>query len=110
MERARIFVGREGKIESYQLLADCNYLSASYDGSSDRRSFFEELSRLFIETIINVNRNLEVGTQNGWKMDLKAKKLIRISPLEEEFVAQLGEQIRKESMSKKQFMPAPSLN
>ena len=77
MEKAIIFTGVEGtgqnRVESYQLLIGCNYISASYDNSLDRASFLEQESDAFVNMILEESRKipLEVGVFNGLRIDSK---------------------------------------
>lgn len=110
MDRAMIFVGREGRIENYQLLIDYNCASAYYDGSCARELFYEGLSAKFVKRLLKENRVLEVAIFNGLRINTGTGGPERVSKLEDDFVAQLGEKIRIKYARVRQAIPAPSWN
>ncbi len=102
MEKALILVGEEetpqGRIENYQLLIDCEYISAQYDGSSERTSFLDEVSDTFVSRILKQMSPLEVGIYNGLKINPQTGRNERIPKLGEELVAQLTELVTNNLM------------
>ena len=111
MDRAIIFVGREGRTEHYQLLIDCDYLSSSYNGSSERELFFEDLSDNFVRRLLEENKMLEIGTFNGHRINPETGEHETVSKLEEGIIAQLGEKIKLKYISvRPAAIPAPSGN
>lgn len=112
MDRAIIMIGREGKVESYQLLIDCNYISTSYDGSSERELFFDDLSDNFVRRLLEEShRKLVIGTFNGHRINPETGEPETVSKLEDELVAQLGEKIKAKYLRvRPAAIPAPSGN
>lgn len=105
-----IFVGREGRTESYQLLIDCSYIPVSYEGSPEREIFFESLSKIFVRRLLEENKNLEIRTFNGLRINPETGEYERILKLDEMFVNQLGYKIINRYARVRQIIPAPSLN
>jgi hypothetical protein len=109
-ERATIFVGREGQVESYQLLIDKKYFAVDYDGSIDRELFFDVLSDGFVEKLLQENKDMALGTVNGVRINLQTYRLEKISRLEHKLIAELGHKIITKYMQIRQVTPASTLN
>ena len=93
MERAVILTGKTRGVESYQLMVDCSYISASYDGSSQRETFYEEISTAFVKRILEEAPPLELGVFNGLRINPETEHGERIPKLEEQLVAQFSESV-----------------
>ncbi len=97
MDRAVIFTGKEeteqGRVESYQLMIGCKYISACYDGSDDRVLFLEEVSDNFVDMILRERHSLEVGVFNGFKINPQTERHGIIPKLEEALVSYFSERV-----------------
>ena len=110
MTRATIFLGREGRVESYQLIVDNDYFAVEYDGSIERELFFDAVSDGFVEKLLEKNKDLELGTINGVRLNLETHRTERISKLEQELIAQLGHKIITKYAQLRPVIPASMLN
>jgi len=97
MDKAIIFTGKEetlqGRVENYQLIIGCKYISAIYDGSSERGPFFEEVSDSFVDMVLRERHSLVVGTFNGLKINSQTGRPERIPELEEALVSYFSERV-----------------
>lgn len=93
MERAYLFVSNESGTENYQLLIDCEYISTNYDQTVERNQFFEEISNIFAQKILEVKYPVVFGILNGHKINLQTDKLEKLPKLEEMLEKQIAELI-----------------
>ncbi len=106
MEKVMILTGLEEnlqkRIEIYQLLINCNFIHTSYDGSSDRDLFFEEIGDAFtssiLERIAKGGPSVVIGTVNGLWINPETKNHEPIPKLEEEYVTQVSRLINDKVM------------
>ena len=115
MERALLLTGRietaQGSGESYQLMIDCSYISATYDGSSERIPFYEEVSDTFMKRILEESSPLEVGVFNGLRINPQTGSPERLPRLEESLMNQFSEIVcSKLRQSRIGTIPVPSRN
>ena len=115
MNKAIIFAGKEGlnneTEETYQLLIKETYESHNVrrEDIEDRKKYFECLSKIFSNKIVNAGLNLEVGILNGKKINVESHHLINIMDIEKEYITQfskiLSREITKIAQSKAIIVP-----
>ena len=95
MEKAILLTGRiDLKQESYQLLINVNYLSYFYDGSIERKLFYNEVSDDFVQRIMAEKRTpLQVGVSNGFRINPKTGTCERLGRLEESLLSQFSKMV-----------------
>ena len=102
MEQALKILGKKetesGRKESYQLLINLSYTSQVYEPSSrNRNSFYEELSDVFVEKLLEETskrrKDLPIGRFNGLFINPETGHNEKVSPLEDTFVEQFSRMV-----------------
>lgn len=93
MERAIIFFGKENRNENYQLLIGINYFSAVYDGSIERKLFYESLSERFAAEFIKSPEWKNLVGRNGKRINVKTGKIEEVGKLEESLVKAFNDEV-----------------
>ncbi len=115
MDQVILLTGKKktdtGYVEVYQLLTGLEYLSRLYDYTEDRTSFYEEVSDVFVQKILQEQQPIVVMLSQGIMINTETEKTEIISNLEYELVKCFSERISTKLMKENPaaFL-APSLN
>jgi hypothetical protein len=85
MDKTLLLAGKVGNQESYQLMINRDYISATYDGSAERIPFYKKVSDTFVERILAEHFPLEVWVFNGLRINPKTGSHEKLPKLEDAF-------------------------
>ena len=90
MDKALLLVGQlPNDQENYQLLIGLGYVTAIYDGISDRENFFDEIGEVFAQKLGEEESPLELVAYNGLRIDMETSDNKRIPKLDQGLLYQL---------------------
>ncbi len=114
MEKAVIFLGVRGNVESYQLLVDTTFDGVEFDRSkhpeSVRDGFYDMAIDFFVGSLLETKRNFVVGVMNGRRINPESKKLEIIGALNSDLAAEFGKRLCDRYMQFKPAIPASMMN
>ncbi len=107
MKKVIVIVGREDRnglnTEHYSLLVDREFASFSYDrNTGNHSSFLDMIGNAFGEKVVSDGTPLELGILNGYRLDSRTHKLVKIDGLNQVIADYLSSQIVKGVVSRAQ--------
>jgi hypothetical protein len=97
-----------GRVESYQLLIDREYMTAVFDGSAGRAAFLDDVSDAFVGRLLDIQYPFVLGVYNGLRINPETNRNERIPQLEESKVDEFSVSVREKM--KLYTMPVTSMN
>ena len=111
MNKALILTGKVGNKESYQLLIPPNYLSATFDRSSERRTFYDNTADDFVNMIIHQHSSLNLIMVNGIRVNPETGGHEKVQRLEDDLVHQFEVVMVKKIQERKiSYITSPGRN
>ena len=82
MHKTFLFFGKQEGLESYQIIANRKYRTASFRGFSNRELFFDKVTDYFVQFLMQQQDEQRIYFFNGRRFNIGESKIQTIAELE----------------------------